>query len=70
MQVDANDPASLKSAIEGCDRGAQLHRAVLPFGPPILAAAIEAGIDYVDVCDDLDATERMLELDGRPGTPA
>ena len=33
------------------------------FGPPILAAAIEAGVDYVDVCDDLAPTRLMLEMD-------
>ena len=33
------------------------------FGPPTLAAAIEAGVGYVDVCDDLDATRALLDQD-------
>lgn len=63
VQVDAEDPASLKSAVGGSDVILNCIGPFYRFGPPILMAAIEAGIDYVDVCDDLDATERMLELD-------
>ncbi len=33
------------------------------FGPPTLTAVIDAGVSYVDVCDDLDATRAMLALD-------
>ena len=32
------------------------------FGPKVLRTAIDAGIDYVDVCDDYDATIEMLNL--------
>jgi saccharopine dehydrogenase-like NADP-dependent oxidoreductase len=64
VQVDAEDPASLKSAVTGSTVILNCIGPFYRFGPPILLAAIEAGIDYVDVCDDLDATERMLELHG------
>jgi saccharopine dehydrogenase-like NADP-dependent oxidoreductase len=64
VQVDANDPESLKAAMEGCDLVLNCVGPFYTYGPPILAAAIRSGINYVDVCDDLDATERMLELDG------
>lgn len=64
VQVDAESPESLKSAITGSDVVLNCIGPFYRFGPPILLAAIEAGIDYVDVCDDLDATERMLDLDG------
>ena len=33
------------------------------FGPPTLRAAIAAGVGYVDICDDLDATRALLDLD-------
>jgi saccharopine dehydrogenase (NAD+, L-lysine-forming) len=33
------------------------------FGPPILRAAIAAGVRYVDICDDLAPTREMLTLD-------
>jgi len=35
------------------------------FGVPILAAAIEAGIDYLDICDDPEPTQAMHELHNR-----
>lgn len=31
-------------------------------GPPTLSAAIEAKVNYVDICDDYDATIRMLDM--------
>jgi len=63
VQVDAEDPASLKQAMAGSDVVLNCIGPFYRFGPPVLMAAIEAGTNYVDVCDDLDATERMLELD-------
>jgi len=65
VQLDAEDPGSLKQAMSGSDVVLNCIGPFYRFGPPVLLAAIEAGIDYVDVCDDLDATERMLELDGQ-----
>ena len=47
---------------EGRRRGAQLHRTLHRFGPPVLRAAIDAGVDYVDVCDDLAPTQSMLAM--------
>ena len=32
------------------------------FGVPVLETIIEAGVPYVDVCDDHDATEELLKL--------
>ncbi len=64
VAVDAEDPSSLAAAINGADVVLNCVGPFYRFGPPILKAAIEAGIDYVDVCDDLDATEAMLEMDG------
>lgn len=63
VKVDADDPDSLKAAIAGSSVVLNCIGPFYTYGPPILMAAIEAGVDYVDVCDDLDATERMLELD-------
>ena len=64
IQVDVEDPAGLRSAIEGSSVVLNCVGPFYRFGPTILAAVIEAGIDYVDVCDDLDATEKMLAMDG------
>lgn len=60
--VDADDRASLVSAMRGVD---VVLNAIGPFyiyGPKVLEAALEAGVDYVDVCDDFDATVKMLEM--------
>ena len=34
------------------------------FAAPVALAAIEAGVDYIDICDDDDATLNLLSLDG------
>lgn len=64
-RVDVDDRRALVNLISSVD---VVLNAVGPFflhGPKVLEAALEAGVDYVDVCDDLDATLKMLELDGR-----
>ncbi|MCX6004891.1 MAG: saccharopine dehydrogenase NADP-binding domain-containing protein [Chloroflexi bacterium] len=60
---DANDPESIKKVIKG---SAVVLNCVGPFyeyGPKILKATIESKINYVDVCDDFDATIAMLKMD-------
>jgi len=63
--VDAEDKSSLVGAIRDAD---VVLNAIGPFylyGPRVLEAALEAGVDYVDVCDDVDATVRMLAMHDR-----
>jgi len=62
-RVDADDPARLAEVIGGANVVLNCIGPFYRFGPPVLRAAIEAGVDYVDVCDDLDATQAMLEMD-------
>jgi saccharopine dehydrogenase (NAD+, L-lysine-forming) len=62
VAVDAADPASVGSVLTGCDLVVNCIGPFYRFGPPLLAAAIRAGVTYVDVCDDLDATRAQLEL--------
>jgi saccharopine dehydrogenase-like NADP-dependent oxidoreductase len=65
VQLDAESPESIKKAIAG---SAVVLNCVGPFykyGPVILKAVIEAGINYVDVCDDFDATEALLAMDDK-----
>ena len=64
VAVDATSKESLKSVIAGADVVLNCIGPFYRFGPPILEASIEAGVDYVDVCDDLTPTRQMLELDG------
>jgi len=64
VQLDADSPESIKKAIAG---SAVVLNCVGPFykyGPVILKAVIAAAIDYVDVCDDFDATEALLAMNG------
>ncbi len=64
VELNADDPQSLRDAIAGADVVLNCVGPFYKYGPPILEAAIAAGIDYVDICDDMDATEIMLDLDG------
>lgn len=64
VRFDAMDPQSIKNAILGCDL---VLNCVGPFYKSvkqILQAVIESGINYVDVCDDVDVTLEILEMDG------
>lgn len=63
VEVDAGDPESVKRAVDGSQVVLNCVGPFYRFGPTVLEAVIDAGIDYVDVCDDLDATEKMLALD-------
>jgi saccharopine dehydrogenase-like NADP-dependent oxidoreductase len=64
VAVDATDSASVAAVLEGADLVVNCIGPFYRFGAPLLAAAISAGVTYVDVCDDLDATRAQLELDG------
>ena len=60
--VDASDPASIQQAIAGCDL---VLNCVGPFYKTvkaILSTVIECGINYIDVCDDVDVTEEIFAL--------
>jgi saccharopine dehydrogenase (NAD+, L-lysine-forming) len=63
VEFSAESPESVGKAIAG---SAVVLNCVGPFykyGPVILRAVIGAGINYVDVCDDYDATEALLAMD-------
>jgi saccharopine dehydrogenase (NAD+, L-lysine-forming) len=63
FQVDANDPAAIKRAITGSDIVLNCCGPFYKLGPIVLKAVIESKIDYVDVCDDYDATKLLLDMD-------
>ena len=64
LVVDASSDSSLEAAMRGVDVVLNCVGPFYRFGPPILGAAIRAGVHYVDVCDDLQPTEAMLAMDG------
>lgn len=65
VEVDADDPGSIKDAIEGSDVVLNCVGPFYEYGPKTLKAVIDSGIDYVDIADDLDATKELLGLDER-----
>lgn len=62
VQVDATDKASLIAVLKGADVVISCVGPYYRFGVPILKAVIEAGCDYVDICDDPEPTIEMLDL--------
>lgn len=63
VKFNAEDPKSIKDAIAGSKVVLNCVGPFYKFGPIILKATIESRINYVDVCDDFDATEIMLGMD-------
>lgn len=61
--LDATDRQSIRDAIRGCDVVLNCSGPFYKFVKIILETVIEAGIDYVDVCDDVDVTEEILRMD-------
>lgn len=63
VAFDATDRDSIRAAVSDASVVLNCVGPFYRFGPPILEAVISAGVDYVDVCDDLAPTLRMLEMD-------
>lgn len=65
--VDAGDKASITATIAGAD---VVLNCVGPFHltvATVLDTVLDAGIDYVDICDDVDVTLDILDWDERAG---
>jgi saccharopine dehydrogenase-like NADP-dependent oxidoreductase len=61
--VDANDPVSLLSVLEGADAAVGCIGPFYAFAAKMARAAVEAGVDYVDICDDYGPIEKLFALD-------
>lgn len=61
-ELDIEDPDRLQAAIAGSDVVLNCVGPFYRYGPTVLAAVADAGIDYVDVCDDFDATQKLLAM--------
>lgn len=57
------DPGKLHEVLSGADLVINMTGPYYRLGPVILDAAIAAGTDYLDICDDADATELLLQRD-------
>lgn len=63
MQVDAGDVGAVRDAIRGARVVVNCTGPFYRFARPCLQGAIDAGVDYVDVNDDVDATLDLLSMD-------
>ncbi len=62
IKCNAKNLDELKEVIKNSDVVLNCIGPFYEFGPPILKASIEERINYVDICDDLDATLEQLKL--------
>lgn len=62
VEMDVEDPDALRGAIDGSDVVLNCVGPFYRYGPTVLSTAAAAGIDYVDVCDDFDATQKLLAM--------
>ncbi len=62
LHVDAASEDSLVKAIKGFDVAVSALGPFHRFGAPVLKAALRAGVKFVDINDDYDATEEALKL--------
>lgn len=63
VSCDATDSRSIKAVIKESDIVLNCAGPFYILAPVILKAVIDAGVNYVDVCDDVDATIEILKLD-------
>lgn len=63
VKVDVTDRPALIELVKQFDVVLNAVGPFVRFGVPVLDAVIEAGVNYVDVCDDHDGAIEMLKLD-------
>jgi saccharopine dehydrogenase-like NADP-dependent oxidoreductase len=64
-KADIGKPETVKAVIKDADVVLNCTGPFYETGPKVLEIAIQAGKNYVDICDDCDATIKMLALDER-----
>ena len=64
LALDISDAQALAKALADVDIVLNTAGPFYRFGVEVLSAAIAAGTDYLDICDDWEPTLDMLELDG------
>ncbi|MGV9413892.1 saccharopine dehydrogenase family protein [Nocardia sp. NPDC003693] len=65
VRVDITDAVELREALGDVDVVLNTVGPYYEFGLTVLGAAIEAGVHYLDICDDWEPTLDMLGLDER-----
>ena len=61
--IDVTDKEKLVALMRRSDVIMNCVGPFFRFGVPILEAALEAGVDFFDICDDPEPTKHMLDLD-------
>ena len=64
-KVDVSDKDSVLELVENTDVVLNCVGPFYKYGPLILSYVIDAGVNYVDICDDMDATIEMLKMDNK-----
>lgn len=62
VKLDVRDSTMLASVLNGARCVVNLAGPYFEFGPLVLKAAIDAKVDYIDICDDWEPTIEMLEM--------
>lgn len=62
LKLDVTDHDALTTALEGADIVINTVGPFYLFGPPVLEAAIESGVHYLDIADDWEPTIEMFGL--------
>lgn len=65
LQLDIRDSQRLSDALTGQDVVLNLVGPYYHFGTTVLEAAIQNGVNYVDIADDFDTTAQLLELNDK-----
>ena len=63
VRVDVTDPADLARVLDGATAVLNTVGPFFRLGPPVLRAAIDTGVHYLDINDDWESTEAMLEME-------
>ncbi|MEM2676234.1 MAG: saccharopine dehydrogenase NADP-binding domain-containing protein [Candidatus Bathyarchaeia archaeon] len=63
VKIDVTDSGRLQKTIKGSDVILSCVGPFYKYAPIVLKASIMAGVNHVDICDDVDATEALLKMD-------
>jgi len=64
VKIDVTDSDKLQKLIKGSDVILNCVGPFYKYAQTVLKASIKAGVNHVDICDDVDATEALLNMDG------
>ena len=63
VRMDAGERESIRNAVRGCDIVLNCIGPFYKTVKAVLSVVIELGINYIDVCDDVDVTQEILDMD-------